>query len=356
MVAVGGVAYGWLMNGRGTMEPLVALRRDQIIRSQVARETPWVMLVLAALIVFFDSASALAGLTTTVGYYVSDLIQGVFFLASAYVVRRRLVPVHWAPWVFSAAIVTNIAALSYQHSVDPAGNAIGVILMTMVLFGGLLAMWRPFFVSSIIVVSIVSGMLIAHDPGSAAPWIIATVTGVGASAALLFARRRSAQELAVATLAIERSAQQDPATGLLNRAGLASAAERLVAVSRRLQEPLFAVFIDVDGLKTVNDRYGHTHGDAVIRACADAVRRASRDADLVARWGGDEFVVVGLGPQPLLADYRARVQGCMDLRELDGLWSGEVSVGTASNVDGDIEAVIHAADDAMYASRRDPSD
>jgi diguanylate cyclase (GGDEF)-like protein len=326
-------------------------RRDAIVTAQVARETPWVMLALALLIVSFDAASAAAGMIASPGYYVSDVIQGVFLLVVVVLCRGRIVPVTWTPWLFAPAIVVNVAALSYQHTVDPAGNAIGVILMTTVLFGGLLAIWRPFLVSAAIIVALVTAMMFSHDPGGAMPWIIALLTGIGASAALLFARRRSATELAIAQRAFESMATHDQATDLLNRHGLLTATSQLRCLALRQGQPIFAVFVDVVGLKAVNDKHGHGTGDLVIARCADAVRLASRECDLVARWGGDEFVVIGMGPAPSRSDFARRISDLIDISGLKDLWSGSVSVGTASSTDADVLSVIDGADADMYASR-----
>ncbi|MEI6360742.1 MAG: hypothetical protein WCP95_01285 [Actinomycetes bacterium] len=78
-------------------DPALLARRDTIIREQVARETPWVMLALALLIVFFDVMSAVAGLVAPLGYYVSDVIQGVFFLVAVILVGTKVVSARWAP-------------------------------------------------------------------------------------------------------------------------------------------------------------------------------------------------------------------------------------------------------------------
>ncbi|MCX6432461.1 MAG: GGDEF domain-containing protein [Actinobacteria bacterium] len=337
---------------RRRTEPEIRARRDVIVQEQVARETPWVMLALALLIIFFDTLSAVSGLIAPLGYYVSDVIQGVFFLVAAFLVGTRIVKAKWAPWVFAAAIVVNIAALSYQQAADPSGNAIGIILMTMVLLGGLLAMWLPFAISAVLIVSIVTYTMLVHEPATAAPWIIATLTGVGASAALLAARRSSATALAVATIEIEALALRDQATGLLNRHGLEMAAEQLTSLASRSDQPVFAVFVDVVGLKAVNDGFGHVVGDLVIVRSAQAVRAASRDADLVARWGGDEFLVIGIGPEPDALEYADRIAANMDLSELESAWHGRTSVGTAVGAHSELSTVISAADAAMYSSRR----
>lgn len=336
---------------RHPIDAATRARRDGIVTAQIARETPWVMLALALLIVLFDGASAAAGMIAPLGHYISDVMQGVFFLLVVILCWGRFIPIAWTPHLFATAIVLNVAVLSYQHSVDPAGSAIGVILMTTVLFGGLLSMWRPFLVSAAIIVVLVSAMLFRYSSETAMPWIITLLTGIGVSAALLFARRRSATELAIAQQAMEVMAIHDQSTGLLNRHGLLSATGRLVSMAKRSGQPIFAVFVDVVGLKAVNDQHGHAAGDLVITRCADAVLRASRACDLVARWGGDEFVVIGMGPVPGRDDYAQRILAELDISGLEDRWPGCVSVGTASCQDDDVLSVIDVADADMYSSR-----
>jgi diguanylate cyclase (GGDEF)-like protein len=112
------------------------------------------------------------------------------------------------------------------------------------------------------------------------------------------------------------------------------------------------VFVDVVGLKAVNDGFGHVVGDLVITRSAQAVRAASRDADLVARWGGDEFLIIGIGPEPDALEYAERIAANMDLSDLESAWHGRTSVGTAVGAHSELATVISAADAAMYSSRR----
>jgi len=77
----------------------------------------------------------------------------------------------------------------------------------------------------------------------------------------------------------------------------------------------------------------------------------SRGADLVARWGGDEFLVIGIGPEPNALDYADRITANMDLSELESAWHGRTSVGTAVGAHSELSSVISAADAAMYSSR-----
>ena len=87
-------------------------------------------------------------------------------------------------------------------------------------------------------------------------------------------------------------ARHDPLTGSLNRKGLDEAMEREVARARRLGSPLCLALLDVDNFKTVNDRLGHSGGDAALVHLAQVTREVMRPQDLLARYGGEEFVLV----------------------------------------------------------------
>jgi diguanylate cyclase (GGDEF)-like protein len=91
---------------------------------------------------------------------------------------------------------------------------------------------------------------------------------------------------------LREQAAFDDLTGVLRRAAGISAADREVARARRQKTPLAVVFIDLDGLKQINDGRGHVAGDQLLRGLASGLRGGLRGSDLVLRYGGDEFVVV----------------------------------------------------------------
>jgi len=93
-------------------------------------------------------------------------------------------------------------------------------------------------------------------------------------------------------------ATRDSLTGLLNRgAGLEALGLDLASARRSRGELVLTVlFIDLDKLKEINDTLGHDGGDDAIRAVADSLRAATRASDVIARFGGDEFIVGLLGP------------------------------------------------------------
>jgi diguanylate cyclase (GGDEF)-like protein len=92
--------------------------------------------------------------------------------------------------------------------------------------------------------------------------------------------------------AYEKMATTDRLTGLMNRRGLERDIRHELLRLRRYQTPISFVLLDIDHFKAVNDTHGHVAGDEVLRQVAKAIASSVRETDLVARWGGEEFLVV----------------------------------------------------------------
>lgn len=101
-------------------------------------------------------------------------------------------------------------------------------------------------------------------------------------------------------------AGRDDLTGLPNRRLFREHYARVVARSHRFREPVSLLLVDVDGLKEINDRWGHMAGNAALRHVARVVRDRKRTEDLAARWGGDEFVLLLPGADVAAAERVAR--------------------------------------------------
>jgi diguanylate cyclase (GGDEF)-like protein len=85
---------------------------------------------------------------------------------------------------------------------------------------------------------------------------------------------------------------RDPLTGLANRRFLHENGKHLIAGAKRSRTPMAVLVVDLDDFKAVNDRHGHAAGDEVLVASAERMKRLVREADVIARFGGDEFVIV----------------------------------------------------------------
>jgi len=165
-------------------------------------------------------------------------------------------------------------------------------------------------------------------------------------------RQRSADDL-------QRRASRDGLTGLLNRTSLEARADDLVAEAVRGGFSIGVLFIDLDDFKSVNDTYGHSVGDAVLRTAASAIERTVRPGDSIGRMGGDEFVVLlGAGAnRGEVEAIAARVVFELALpRTIEGVdISIAASVGVAVVEDArgvDRAELIRRADEAMYAAKQ----
>lgn len=87
---------------------------------------------------------------------------------------------------------------------------------------------------------------------------------------------------------------EDELTGLLNRRGFVSLAPQNIKIAQRANWEVLLIFADLDGLKSINDTFGHQEGDRAIKETADLLRETFRTSDLIARLGGDEFAVLAI--------------------------------------------------------------
>ena len=179
---------------------------------------------------------------------------------------------------------------------------------------------------------------------------------VGCCAMLAGGAYVQAQVIKESSDALRRVASTDALTGLLNRRRFAEIAEHELARSRRSGHPLTLALGDIDFFKRINDRHGHAAGDHVLQTVANLLQGALRDYDSVARWGGEEFVV-------LLPDTDAsRAQAIVErlrqtIAESHPSFEGALipvtmTLGVAQFADDDNwHAVVARADEALYRGK-----
>lgn len=153
----------------------------------------------------------------------------------------------------------------------------------------------------------------------------------------------------------KRMSERDPLTGALNRRGLAKAVERERARRERYGGDLSVIVADVDKFKAINDKYGHSTGDEVLKAVASALSSAVRAVDSVARYGGDEFLV--LMPATGFEDAeiaRERLQSVLDETGSAHNPPFSVSLGVHTSRDADFDELFRESDKDLYRRKLGP--
>ncbi len=170
--------------------------------------------------------------------------------------------------------------------------------------------------------------------------------------------QRQLGEIEVLQVQLREQAVRDPLTGLHNRRFLAEALEREIARAARDDRPLAAVIVDLDQFKQINDRYGHSAGDATLCAAARILSSLTRTIDIVCRYGGEEFMVLQPGAGLATAVERAeswRAAFAELVTEVGGMairatLSAGVAVLSSHGASGD--SLLRAADQALYRAKQ----
>jgi diguanylate cyclase (GGDEF)-like protein len=168
---------------------------------------------------------------------------------------------------------------------------------------------------------------------------------------------RENAELRAEVERLRQLADHDPLTPTLNRRAFLAELKREMAFCRRYETTAALLYLDLDGFKSVNDRFGHMAGDAALARVAEILISNLRESDVVARLGGDEFAV--LMRQADAEAARAKADALSDLIENDGFEAAGQAVGLCGSFgvrafDGqtDAEAWLSEADAAMFVRKR----
>jgi diguanylate cyclase (GGDEF)-like protein len=270
---------------------------------------------------------------TPVGLLAVLAVVGLAGAATLRLVGERL-PM-WSVHAAVALISALLGVVAWRSASAVGIVALGPALIAVGLYAGHFFPSRAARLHTVFLVLAASaGALAATPTGFLLPWLIA----VGGVVVLGETQGRLARTLRTA-------ASTDPLTGVANRRAWEAEAERNLARAARTGEPLSFAILDLDHFKEVNDRQGHGAGDVLLRDLTAGWSRRLRRADLLGRYGGDEFVL------------------CLPTTDKEGTWDVLAqlqethefawSVGVATATKGDtLVSVLERADADLYLQKR----
>jgi diguanylate cyclase (GGDEF)-like protein len=278
---------------------------------------------------------------------VASVVLGAGFLLLHSPLAPRLRD-HALPFAIVVAVMGGLNPFVYILGTRVTYPAIGMLLM-IVAVGALVHDW---LIAALLIIGInlawILCAVVYGTPVAGAVFASQIVKATALAIVLNVVRLRTVRRYERARAEVHRLATTDGLTGLANQRGFFAAATSFTDSAPSDSGELTIVYVDIDGLKPVNDQFGHAAGDALIQTVGEALRRAFRPQDTIARVGGDEFAVMLVGPGAAFAEALVeRVN--RNLAEV----GVSTSIGTASGQvrDLDLDELLRQADAAMYRSK-----
>jgi len=229
----------------------------------------------------------------------------------------------------------------------PSGVALGICLLSLIAIGATAAGAGPF-----------GGERSGESLLSLQAFIGVTTVMALTLAAAVSGHRASARELRSLSVEMEQLALTDELTGLRNRRGFLVLTDQALRMARRTRAKCALVYVDLDGLKRVNDTRGHAAGDALIADAAKVLGQVFRESDVVARVGGDEFAVFAvLDEQDGTEALNMRLTSAIDRFNAQAVPTMRVSMSIGieelpSHSETPLDVLLSRADRAMYERKR----
>jgi diguanylate cyclase (GGDEF)-like protein len=303
---------------------------------------------------------------------------------------------HWMPWLaavcgLSALLLAGLGLSLLRGLLGPvwAGPAAAVVVASVGLNGAavLAATAQPQYAAWVMLATVSAGVLVlsrrwylgtllllwllwcgasyiairgrsstAHDSSVYTQLAILMVAATAVSVLLHHWRTQAITELVEARAAAAQAEVRDPLTGVANISGLTLLGGQVLEAAKRHGDAVHCLVLDIDGLGVVNQALGRLVGDDVLVGVADSLIGATRSGDVVARWGGDEFVVIGAGAGPSALEVERRVRaGLVEAPPAaPSIWPGRVSAGRAVKEpwdDDDLQSLLDRAHREMLLRR-----
>jgi diguanylate cyclase (GGDEF)-like protein len=315
-------------------------------------EVEWLLLVLVMLFLFVSKpevARDVVVVSILLGFAAFILLFRYTKALSKHTGRKIVVEI-----LVMVAFLTGVLGFSG----DAAGALVNLYLLPIIMAA--LALGKR---ATALVLTLVVGcylLLATVEAGSAALDVGLAIRAVGVMAPFVlvaFLTTLLAENIHTAKARIRALSDRDELTMLYNMRAFKQLAQREHEAAVRTGSPYSILMVDVDKLKSINDTYGHEAGNRAIEMVADALVRLTRSSDIVARYGGDEFIVLLAHVDGAIArDVAQRIRNVVFATTLEvnvKIVRIKVSVGVASfPEDGStVQAIMTSADRAMYKDK-----
>ena len=319
--------------------------------SRTVAEIEWltVILVLLYQVVFSPAPEASAALA------LGTLVFGGFVLSFHYLnfYRRE------SNWKIAVETWVMIAFITYVLSYTGRLESPLVNLYLLVVITTALTLGK---VATLLQMALIAACYLwLAPPVESGASIGVYLAGLGAQLApmilVAYITTMLSSDIRRALLHIKALSETDELTGVLNMRAFTAIAERVSRQSARYNHPYSVVMIDSDSLKAINDEFGHPAGNRMLQMLVQCIQAQLRETDIVARYGGDEFVLLlpettSTGAEKLAGRIRQRVEAAV-LALTDKSVNSTVSIGLASYPEhaNELETVMERADQALYTSK-----
>lgn len=329
----------------------------------------------AATLLVAGVVNASNSLDSWLTWWLGDLI-GMLVFAPVFLTWRQSLQVDRRPWRLAEMFLTfALLAISttivFAAPLPAQDTASPLAFLPLPILVWIACRFRPSAVA--LAVCLVSVIAVAATANGVGPFggertnesllLLQAFIGLTAVMALTLTatvtgHRQSAREFRNLSVEMEQLALSDELTGLRNRRGFLVRADQALRMARRTQAKCALAFIDLDGLKKVNDTRGHAAGDAMIADAAGVLNHVFRESDVVGRVGGDEFAVFAvLDESDGATTVGHRLQAAIDRFNAQAAPSMKLSMSVGieelpRQSDIPLDELLTRADRAMYEKKR----
>lgn len=257
-----------------------------------------VMLVVGAASTFFGDKDP------------SDLMGmgvGLVLLAGGQILVRTKTPAWATSWIWAGIGSAVSIATALDTSLTQV-ERFGFILVIITISGAFCLTWTSLLAMSAFAFAAYVTVAIELTGGLSPEVLAPMVAAIAAAAMTLGIRRRSLAIISDVDRLSNQLGGADVLTGVLTRQGVMTLLPTVLRAAERANQGVYAIIVDVDNLADANRDYGTGYGDDILRAVAAAVRASARDADLLGRWGGDEFILTGAGAMDSIYVLTTRIE------------------------------------------------